>query len=170
MNGPYTEVVDMAGTTPVNTANTNICYIEKMETETVGSQLGNVGTITLKADVAGGGTTIGTIAVGDGVTYWAHHYVATDRTMYLMSFMGTIKGMDTGALEIRRTVPTDSSKPEKSVTPKLRIAPGTSNTFGFAVPIMITGPAQVTMYGRSDSSSGTLDWSVAMDYYEEINE
>lgn len=167
MNGPYIEVVDMAGTTPVNTASTNICYIEKMCVETVGNQLSNVGTITLKAATAGGGATIGTIAAGDGVTYWAHHYMPVNKTMNLVSFMGTTKGMDTGALEVRRTIPTDSSKPEVSVTPKLRISPGTSNIFNFAIPIMITGPAQVTMYGRSDASSGTLDWSVAMDYYEE---
>ncbi len=167
MNGPYIEVVDMDGTNPVNTASTNICYIEKMEVETVGSQLSNVGTITLKAATAGGGATIGTIAAGDGTTYWAHHYIPVDKTMNLFSFMGTTKGMDTGALEIRKTTPTIANKPEVSVTPKLRISPGTSGKFDFAVPIIITGPAQVTMYGRSDSSSGTLDWSVAMDYYEE---
>lgn len=167
MNGPYIEVVDMAGTVAVNTASTNICYVEKLEVETVGSQLSNVGTITLKAATAGGGATIGTIAAGDGVTYWAHHYVPVGKIMYLVSLMGTIKGMDTGALEVRRTIPTDSSKPEVSVTPKLRIPPGTSNTFNFPVPIMITGPAQAVMYGRSDASSGNLDWSVAMDYYEE---
>ena len=167
MNGPYIEVVDMDGTNPVNTASTNICYIEKMEVETVGSQLSNVGTITLKAATAGGGATIGTIAAGDGTTYWAHHYIPVDKTMNLFSFMGTIKGADTGALEIRKTRPTESDKPEISVTPKLRIAPGTSNKYDFAVPIIIAGPAQVAMYGRSDASSGTLDWSVAMDYYEE---
>jgi hypothetical protein len=170
MVGPYEEIVDMSGTTPANTANTNICYIEKIETETVGNELGNVGTITLKADVAGGGATIGTIASEDGVTYWGHHYVAADKTMYLVSFMGTTKGMDTGVLEIRRTVPTDSSKPEKSVTPKLKIPPGTSDTLYFPVPIAIVGPAYVRMLGRSDASSGLLDWSVAMDYYEETNE
>src|SRR5574338_92962 len=107
MNGPYIEVIDMAGTTPVNTASTNICYIEKLEVETVGSQLSNIGTITLKAATVGGGATIGTIAAGDGTTYWAHHYVPVDKTMYLVSFMGTTVGMDTGALEIRKTNPTD---------------------------------------------------------------
>jgi hypothetical protein len=167
MNGPYIEIVDMDGTNPVNTVNSNICYIEKFEVETVGNQLSNVGTITLKAAIAGGGATIGTIAAGDGTTYWAHHYVSADKTMYLVSFMGTTKGMNTGALEIRKTNPIDVNKPECSVTPKLRIPPGTSNCFNFSVPITITGPAQVTMYGRSDASSGLLDWSVAMDYYEE---
>lgn len=170
MAGPYEEIVNMAGTTAVNTVNTNICYIEKMEVASVGSQLGNIGTITLKAGTAGGGVTIGTIAAGDNATYWAHHYIAENKTMALVSFIGSIKGMDTGALEIRKTIPTDSNHPECSVTSKLRIPPGTSNAFNFSVPILIVGPAMVTMYGRSDSSSNTLDWSVAMIYHEEINE
>ena len=167
MNGPYIEVVDMSGTVAADTASTNICYIESLKVQTVGNQLSNVGTITLKAATAGGGVTIATIPAGDGLTNWGHHYVAQGKIMHLVSFMGTITGLNTGALEIRRTVPTDAEIPEMSVTLKLRIPPGTSNKYDFAVPIKIAGPAQVTMYGRSDGSSGDLDWSVAMDYYEE---
>jgi hypothetical protein len=164
--GPFTETVTMNGTANVNTVSTIICFIERIEVTTVGSQLSNVGTITLKAAAAGGGVTIGTIPAGDGVTNWCHHYVGTGKTMSLVSVIGSIKGTANGALEVHRTIPTDATRPELTIAPKMRIDSGDCDRLAFEVPILITGPALVLIYGRSDSSSGTLDWSVGMGYYE----
>lgn len=164
--GPFTETISMNGTSAVNTVATNICFIEKIEVMTVGSQLSNVGTITLKAAAAGGGVTIGTIPAGDGVTNWCHHYVGTGKTMQIITAVASIKGMASGALEIHRTIPTDITRPELTIAPKLRTDAGDSDTLSFEVPIIVQGPALVAVYGRSDSSSGTLDWSVGIGYYE----
>lgn len=164
--GPFTEVITMNGTTPVNTVGTNICFIERIESTTVGSQLSNVGTLTLKAATAGGGATIGTVPAGDGVTNWCHHYVGAGKVMSLVTVIASIHGSASGAIEVHRTVPTDATRPELTIAPKVRIDAGDSDKLDFEVPIIVQGPALVLVYGRSDASTGTLDWSVGMAYYE----
>jgi hypothetical protein len=72
VTGPFTEVVTLNGTTPVNTVATNICFYENVKVSTVGSTGSNVGTLTLKAATAGGGATIGTIDATDNQTFWCH--------------------------------------------------------------------------------------------------
>jgi len=166
MLGPFTEIVTMNGTTPVNTVATNICFIEKIETNTVGSQLNNVGTITLKAASGGGGSTIGTIAPGDGTTYWCHHYVGSNKVFQLVSLIGSIDGINSGVLEVHRTTPTIANTPETTISPKLRITPNATGELTFNVPIRVAGPALVTVYGRSDASSGNLDWFSKIGFYE----
>jgi hypothetical protein len=164
--GPFTETVSLNGITAVNTVGTNICFIEKMECTSVGNQLSNVGTITLTISTGGAGGTIGTIAAGDGITNWCHHYVATGKTMNLVSVIGTIQGQNSGAMEVHRTVPTDTTKTELTIAPKYRITTNSSGTLSFNSPIMVAGPALVLVYGRSDASTGNLNWSVGMGYYE----
>lgn len=164
--GPFTEIISLNGTTPVNTISSIICFIEKIEIMTVGNQLSNIGTITLKSATAGGGSTIGIIAAGDGITNWCHHYVGTNKIMSLVSVIGSIRGIASGAMEVHRTIPTDITRPELTIAPKIRIDSGDSDKLDFEVPIIVAGPALVLIYGRSDSSSGTLDWSVGMGYYE----
>lgn len=164
--GPFTETVTLNGTSSVNTAATNICFIEKIEVVTVGSSLSNVGTITLKAATAGGGATIGTIAAGDGTTWWCHHYVGSNKVMQLISVDVSIHGSASGYIEVHRTVPTTTGIQELVVTPRLRIDAGDADKLSFGVPILINGPALVSVYGRSDASSGLLDWSAGMGYYE----
>jgi len=85
--GPFTETVTLNGTTAVNTTNTNICFIEKMEVVTVGTGLYNAGRIRLWTTTGGGGSVIGSInrntvvsGLGDGRTLWAHHYVPLGKT------------------------------------------------------------------------------------------
>ncbi len=166
MLGPFTETVTMNGVTPVDTVASDICFIEKMETITVGSQLGNVGTITLKDTTGGGGATIGTIAAGDGVTYWCHHYVGTNKVFRLVALMGSIKGMNSGVLEVHKTTPTVANTPEYTISPKLRIGSNSTDSANFSVPIRVEGPALVLVYGRSDASSGNLDWFSKIGFYE----
>ena len=164
--GPYTEVITLNGTTPVNTVSTTICFIEKITVTTVGNQLSNVGTLTLKTTTGGGGTTIGTIPAGDGVTNWCHHYVGANKTMQLVSVIASIHGSASGSIEVHQTFPTDITRPELTIAPKVRIDAGDSDKLDFEVPILIVGPALVLVYGRSDASSGNIDWSVGMGYYE----
>lgn len=166
MLGPFTETVSMNGVSSVNTVASNICFIEKIEVNTVGSQLGNVGTITLKAASGGGGATIGTIASGDNTTYWCHHYVGTNKVFQLVSLIGSIDGINSGVLEVHRTTPTAANTPETTISPKLRITPNATGQITFGVPIRVAGPALVSVYGRSDATSGNLDWFSKIGFYE----
>jgi hypothetical protein len=164
--GPFTETIALNGVSSVNTVSSTICFIEKIEVATVGNQLSNIGTITLKATTGGGGATIGTIPPGDGITNWCHHYVGAGKTMQLVSVIGSIKGLASGAIEVHRTIPTDVTRPELTIAPKLRVDSGDSDKLDFSVPILVVGPALVLVYGRSDASSGNVDWSVGIGYYE----
>jgi len=164
--GPFYEIASLNGVTPVNTVASNICFIEKIEVNTVGNQLSNVGTITLKAAVAGGGITIGTIAAGDGVTYWCHHYVGTNKICRVISVIGSIDGINSGALEVHKLVPTSVTTPETTISPKLRITPNNTGQITFDVPITVVGPAFIAVYGRSDATSGNLDWFSKIGFYE----
>lgn len=164
--GPFIETVSLNGITAVNTVGTNICFIEKMECASVGSQLSNVGTITLTVSIGGAGGTIGTIPAGDGITNWCHHYVGLNRVMNIASVMGTIQGQNSGEVEIHRTVPTDATKTELTIAPKLRMGSNSTGTLNFIAPIVVAGPALVIVYGRADASTGTINWSVGIGYYE----
>lgn len=92
MAGPFTEDLTLNGTTPVDTVSSTICFIEKMEVLTVGSQLGNVGTIAMKSTTGGGGSNIGSIAPGDNQTQWCHHYVPAGKLAKILDVVGAIKG------------------------------------------------------------------------------
>jgi hypothetical protein len=123
-NGPYTETVTLNGTTAVNTTNTNICYIEKMDSTSVGSNGSNVGIISLKSTTAGGGTTIGTIAVGDILTFWGHHYVPVNKTANITGLSighnGTVVGSG-GLFVIKgKSLLTGTTSPEKQYSDFIR--------------------------------------------------
>ena len=83
MAGPFTDTVTLNGVTAVNTAATNIRYIEKLEVLTVGSTGSNAGTVTMFLAAAGAGGTMATINIGDNATFWAQHYVAAGKTCYI---------------------------------------------------------------------------------------
>jgi hypothetical protein len=80
------EVVTLNGTTAVATVNTDIAYIESIVVKTVGSAGGNVGTIQVWTNNSGGGSIWSSIAASDNQTFWAHHYVPTGMTCYLLNF------------------------------------------------------------------------------------
>lgn len=88
--GPFTETVTLNGTTWVNLVSLDHCYIEDIEVMTVGTGLVNAGTITLVTGLAGAGTTVGSIAIGANLAYWAHHYVPTGKT-------GNVTGVNFGS-------------------------------------------------------------------------
>lgn len=166
MNGPYYETLSLNGTGAVNTVATNIRFIERMEVTTVGSLLGNEGTISLKTTTAGGGSTFASIAAGDNETNWCHHYVGAGKVAKLVIVTGSIKGMSSGAITARRSTPTVANTPEITISPQLKIAPGAENEVQYPVPVEVIGPARVALWARSDASSGTLEWTAGLGLYE----
>jgi hypothetical protein len=168
MNGPFTEIVILAGAVAVNTVATNMRFIEKLEVVTVGTGGANAGTITLFGAIGGGGGTVGTIAIGSNKTFWAHHYVETGKTMFLRSFYcGTRGGGTGGTFHGRSTNPLLANDVEIQVTDDLRAASSTASIQrAYDTPVRIIGPARFSIFVDPDSASST-DWFASFDSVEE---
>lgn len=167
MNGPYTEDVTMNGTGAVNTVATNIRFIESMESLTVGSNGGNVGTITLFGSTGGGGGTVGTIAVGDGKTYWAHHYVRPGRTMFIRKLiLSTGSGGTSTNVSLNVTKPLTANSFENQIGTQFRAVAATiGNVVDFDALAAITGPARMLIYIRPDANTASTFYA-NITYYE----
>ena len=167
MNGPYTETITMNGTTPVNTVATNIRFIEKMESLTVGSNGTNVGTISLFGSTAGGGGTVGTIAVGDGQTYWAHHYVRPNRTMFIRRLLvSTGSGGTSTNCALVVAKPLTANSFESQIGTQFRAVAATiGNAIDFDALAAIQGPARLLMYIRPDATTASTFYA-NITYYE----
>jgi hypothetical protein len=165
MAGPFTETVTLNGTTAVNTVSATICFIEKMIVISVGSTKSNQGTITLFTTTGGGGTAIGTIAVGnivsagtvgDNQTLWSHHYVATGKTDAITTISSGTTGNQSGVTFLRFVDPTSATSVDTQITESLATvsASGSGSVFRVAgIPIKITGPARITQYVVSNGTN-----------------
>lgn len=165
--GPFTETLTLNGTANVNTVNTNICFIEKIEVVTVGSGGTNAGVISLFAATAGGGGTVGTIATGDGITYWAHHYIApgvfckvtnvnvANNANQPMQF--TLKYRPSGANQFE--VPRDW------VRPAVASIGGALQRF-YDPPLEFNGPGRVVLYVKPDNAATAIFFG-SFDYYDD---
>lgn len=166
VTGPFTETVTLDGTTAVDTAATDICYIEKIEVLTVGSGLVNAGVISLKASIGGGGATVWSVAAGDNRTFGSHHYVPSSRTALVTGFLGGIKGADTTGFVLRARNPADSSSAEIQVSDLLRVPSSGQSFRTYPTPIQVPGPSVITAYAVPDSTS-TRTYYASFDYYEQ---
>lgn len=167
--GPFTETVTMNGTTPVNTVNTNICFIEDISVVTAGSGGANAGIISLKAAAAGGGATIGTMAAGDNQTFWSHHYIAVGKECNItgISCGSTSTVVGGGGLFIVTSKPVNSANAvESQVSDFVRLY-GQSSTFSrvYQSPIKVVGPARLTMYVTPETAT-TTTYRSAIDFFE----
>lgn len=168
--GPYTETLTMNGTTPVNTVATNICFIEQIDVLTIGSNASNVGKISLKAATAGGGATIGTIAVGDNQTFWEHHYVPTGKicnvTGISCSHNGTTVGSGAVFQLFGKTIGLANAATVQ-LSDFVRLY-GQSSTFSrvYQSPIKVTGPVYLTVKVTPESSS-SFTYRSAFDFFEQ---
>lgn len=143
MNGPFTEDITLAGTTWVNTVNTNIAFIQCMFVLTVGSGGNNVGIITLNTGTGGGGSAIGSIAATENRTNWAHHYVPISTT----ALFTDIKASSTNVACLISTAvinPTDVNVAEQNPMGQIRVSTTTTVAW-YSVPIMVQGPALITL-------------------------
>jgi hypothetical protein len=152
-----TEDVTLNGTTNVNLVTTTKCFIEKIAVLTVGSGLANAGTITLRTGLAGGGAIVGTIAVGDNQTFWAHHYVVTGQTCNITgqlvgSNVTNTSGSCVGFL--RSQVLNAANQVEKQVSDFVIVAGLDSAVYrSYNSQIKVTGPARITQYVTTATGS-----------------
>jgi len=169
--GPFTETLTLNGTTAVNTVASTICFIEQIEVLTVGSGGTNAGLLTLKEGAAGAGATIGTVAVGDGQTFWAHHYVPAGKTANItgvsVSHSGTTVG--SGAVFVIKARAVGAAVVDAAdiqVTDFVRLY-GQSSTFAraYVSPVKVVGPARLILYVTPESSSSFV-YRGAIDFFE----
>ena len=166
--GPFTETVNLNGTTAVNLVNTNHCFIEKMVVATVGSTSSNQGTISLFTGSGGTGTTVGSIGVGnivsigtvgDNRTLWSHHYVASGKTASILTISAGTNGNQSGVVFLRVATPTTANSAEFQITEAIATvsAAGSSSVFRVAgAPLQIAGPARITQYLVPNGSNTTF--------------
>jgi hypothetical protein len=168
---PFTEIINLNGTTFVPTAASDLRFIEKMEVIENGSSLGNVGTISLFVNNTGGGGTLGTIgvgnlvaAVGDRQTLWAHHYVPVARSVTLPTYVVSAESGGSGTnatFFIRKRLPLTPDATELIIS-DLLLAVGSIVRI-LNAPIVVDGPAIVTAYGvpavNNAKLTAAFDWS-----------
>lgn len=149
------ETVTLNGTTAVNTVATNIALIESMTVSQVGSLGGNQGAIQIWTATGGTGSVWGSIAASDNQTFWAHHYIPTGVTCYVL-------GMTAGATVVAgQTNLNRTGNPLSTNTPQLQIGvtimhvgPGTWD-HDFEVPLAVTGPDLIFLVERPVAASAS---------------
>jgi hypothetical protein len=162
MNGPLTETVTLNGITAVNTVATNIQFIEKIASVTVGSNGTNVGIISLQN--TGGGTTFASIAASDGQTFYAHHYVQAGKKCFITRVCSGENGVSGGTF-LRKALPLTANSFEEQITSQLRTITGQPQQIYDFDNLMVAGPARITMYAKPDAVTvGTVFGSI--DFYE----
>lgn len=170
--GPFTETIAPNGTTAVNTVNTNICFIEKMEM--VGNSTivnGVYGTISLWSAINGTGVVVGSFSNADGgKTDWAHHYVATGKTCKIInsaiSSTGNAAGQgDLFVIKAKKISGTNIFEPRISDYLTLEGAVTTTCSRQYMAPLDVIGPARITFY-VTPSSGVSITHRAAFDYVE----
>lgn len=170
--GPFTEIVTLNGTTPVNTVATNIRFIEQMEVLTAGSTGHNSGTISLYTGTGGAGTVIGSIGVGtvfsglgDNATYWAHHYVSAGWTVELAAFFVSVQAggsATTGRFFLTRSQPLVPNNVEVIVDGVVLVQGEFARQYKFTSKV--AGFAKILTYGIPTVNNAQL--SASFDFSE----
>jgi hypothetical protein len=167
--GPFTETITMNGTSRVNTVATNICFIESIKVLTVGSNGSNLGTITMFTQPTSGGTTIGTVAVGDNQTFWAHHYVAAGTTCYIFGFSvnNASTAVGNGAVFVLKADdPTVSGSVSNQISDYHRLyGQSSTSTRTYLSPIQVPGPAFIRAYVSPESNTSMVQ-RASFDYID----
>lgn len=151
-----TETLTLNGTTAVATAASDIAFIESMVVTSVGSNGGNVGTITFHTNNSGGGTTWGSIAASDNMTFWAHHYVPAGKTCCLLA-------VNVGATVVAGQVninviqdPIVTTNPQRQYGMTVIHGAVNSWSYDFKVPIAIVGPAIIWLVERPIAATASV--------------
>lgn len=165
--GPFTETVTLNGTTAVATVSTTICYIEKIVVASVGSGGSNAGTISLFVNNAGGGGTIGTIAIGANQTLWAHHYVPTGKSCNITGLSGHNNNSSNGSIFSIRAQNLAANSALIVVSDYVRGGAGAPQaTRSYGTPIQVAGPARVILYCAPEGTPSIVSRG-SFDYYDQ---
>jgi hypothetical protein len=158
--GPFTETISMNGTTCVASVATNIAFVDSVKVVTVGGTASNEGTVSMFVNAACGGGTIGTIAINNNQTFWAHHYVPINEIANVTGISGSHNGTTVGSgatFILKAKNLSVVGAVEEQVSDFVRLY-GQSSTFArtYTSPIKISGPARVILYVTPETSSSTV--------------
>lgn len=163
MNGPLTEDITMNGTTAVATAATDIQFIEKMETLTIGSNGTNVGTISLRE--VDDSPVYASIAASDGITFIGHHYVAVGRRCCITRIMSGTQGASSSVF-LRYSTPLTANAFEKQITPRIRtITAQPTQIYDVEPQLWVTGPGRISLWIAPDANTANT-CHAGFTYYE----
>lgn len=156
--GPFTDTINLNGTTAVNTNQTNIAFIEKMEVTQVGADGTNDGTITLFIGLNGGGGGYASIAPQDSITYWCHHYVPTGTTCYV-TLIGGSATINSGSFALNSVNPVAGQTAPQTI-PDANIRHNIYETSrNYPVPIQITGPSIIFLTEKPDNATASTTYA-----------
>lgn len=164
-----TETVTLNGTTCVNSSATTARFFEAADVLTVGSSGANAGILTLYTGT-GCTTVVGTIAVSEEQTFWAHHYIATGKTCNItglsVSHNGTTVGSG-GVFAIKALDLSASNANEIQVSDFHRLYGQASTTpRTYSSPIKVSGPSRLQVYVTPETSSSTV-YRASIDFFEQ---
>lgn len=176
LNGPFTEIITLNGTTPVDTVATDICFIERIVVKTAGSNGSNVGTLNLYTTTGGGGSIFAAVGVGalasglgDNRTFYAHHYVAPGVKVVGYSVTTGISSSSTSSavsvtnLSVRNPTATDS--PYLVVTDLINSVAGNSVQRQYLATPEILGPSVIVAFVLAQNNNSTA--YASFDFSEE---
>ncbi len=147
------ETVTLNGTAGVNTVSTNIAFIESIVVAQVGSGGGNAGTIQVWTGTGATGSVWGSIAVSDNQTFWAHHYVPSGLTCYILGFVGGATAV-AGQTNINHFGnPLSSNIPELQIGLTIVHLAGSSFEHNFEVPLIVPGPDLILLTERPTATT-----------------
>lgn len=157
VSGPFTETVTLNGTSAVATVATNICYIERMDVMSAGSGGAPAGTISLNTAPDGSGSTICSIAAGDESTFFAHHYVASNKQCHVLDVLA-LGGVATASLFEVKTKPLPSGIEQPFIN---ALAATNAATTQFPIAdrdrVVVPGPARVRLYVAPASTTAQVN-------------
>jgi hypothetical protein len=157
------ETVTLNGVTGVNTVANDIAYIESIIVNTVGSGGGNAGVVQVWTGLAAAGAVWGSIAIGDNQTFWAHHYVLSGVSCYILSVSGAAQVV-AGQVNMNRVGdPSAAGLPQLQIGPTLMHPASDKKDHYFAVPLKVTGPDLIFLTTKpnavtADTSFGYFDY------------
>lgn len=157
------DTVTLNGLTAVNTNATDIQFIETMTVASCGSNLANVGTVSLFSGTAGTGSAFASIAIGDNATFYCHHYIPAGVNCYVMKHTGS------ATLSSGRTYMVQMGDP-RTTAPILQVGDiishlaGGSEDHDYDVPLVIPGPNLIIARENPNASTAgnlayaSFDW------------
>lgn len=170
VNGPYTELVAMNGTTPVNTVATNICFIEKMEAEETASSGLSAGSIRIHTAIAGGGSIFAQINSIDTRTRYCHHYIAAGKTMNIKMLTASCITSDFLFDGIVRKYSQPVGTIFYALAPicsSIHVDPTSPpSQVWFEDPVQIMGPAKIELFAKSNAALGGGTIHADFSFYE----
>jgi hypothetical protein len=163
MNGPYTETVSLNGTTPVAMVATNVRFVEKGEIVTFGPAAPQTTAGIISLSSTSGGSYTSLIGSSSSRSYLASHHVRAGKTCYITSFSGSTTVTAGTFLMFARYPLSSTINASTQLAESFRVTTAVQKDTRFIVPIVVTGPAFITVYIVPDATTAStyycgFDW------------